>query len=153
VAKERAALRRAPDGAPPAPTAADPAPSAPRDARLLRAGLAVLRGQALALLVAAVWLVVHAAAGNRVTDRGLLALDVVAAAVGAAVLALFARSLGRGGAAARTPTLLAEFLCLPVGAGLVQGGRPAFAVLVLGPAVAVIVLLGRGLPPRERFSR
>ena len=124
----------------------------PRDARLMRAGLAVLLAQAVALAAGGAWLGVHAATGAHVTSGGILALDIVAAVGAAALLAFLARALSRGSSAARTPAFLCEALCLPVGVGLIQGHRPGYAVAVLGTAVAVMVLLGRGLPPRDRYS-
>lgn len=127
--------------------------AAPRDPRLLRAGLAVLLAQAVALVAAGVWLAIHAATGAHVTSGGILALDVVAAVGAGALLALLARALDRGSSAARTPTFLCEALCIPVGIGLIQGHRPGFAVAVLGTAIAVMALLARGLPARARYTR
>jgi hypothetical protein len=127
-------------------------PAEPRDPRLMRAGLAVVLAQAAALAGAGAWLGVHAATGAHVTSGGILALDIVAALGAALLLVVLARGLNRGASAARTPTFLVEALCLPVGIGLVQGHQPGFAVAVLGSATAVMLLLGRGLPARERYS-
>ena len=127
--------------------------AAPRDPRLMRAGLAVLVAQAVALVGAGAWLGVHAATGAHVTSGGILALDIVAAVGAASLLGFLARALSRGSSAARTPTFLCEALCIPVGIGLIQGHQPGFAAAVLGTAVAVMVLLARGLPVRDRYSR
>ncbi|HVU71339.1 MAG TPA: hypothetical protein VHE83_00105 [Mycobacteriales bacterium] len=124
----------------------------PRDPRLMRAGLAVLLAQAVALVAAGIWLGIHAATGAHVTSGGILALDIIAAVGAGALLAFLARWLARGSGAARTPTFMCEALCLPVGVGLIQGHRPGFAVAVLGSAVAVMLLLARGLPARDRYS-
>jgi hypothetical protein len=43
--------------------------------------------------------------------------------------------------AAYSPILLAQLIALPVGIGLVQGGRPAIAAAVLTPSIVVLVIL------------
>ena len=62
-------------------------------------------------------------------------------------LVLAGRSLQRGqGRAAWSPSLLAQLIALPVGIGLVQGGRAVIGVLVLIPALAALILLLLGAP-------
>jgi hypothetical protein len=106
----------------------------------------VLTAQGAALVGVAAYLTVRAF-GHDAHNRGLAFLDVGATLAGAALLLGLARGLSRLRLAARTPALVVEALCVPVGVGLFQGDQPAYGGVVLGGAVAVIVLLLAGLPP------
>ena len=61
--------------------------------------------------------------------------------LGGVGLLLVARGLDRGRRWARAPALVTQLLVVPVGAGLVQGGRWYVGVPLIGWALAVLVLL------------
>jgi hypothetical protein len=64
----------------------------------------------------------------------------LALVAGAGLLAV-ARGVGRGRRWSRSPAVLTQVLSLPVGWGLVQGGRPEIGLPVMSVAVATLVLL------------
>ncbi len=66
---------------------------------------------------------------------GLLAL-----ATGAGLL-LVARGLSQGRRWSRSPAVLTQIFCLPVGWSLLQGDRPGFGLPMIAVAVATLVLL------------
>ncbi len=108
--------------------------------RLVRVTVVVLALQALALLGIGVFLAVRST-GSDVTQRAGAILAAVLALAAAGAFAVLARALLPPAAGwAVTPTVVVELLCLPVGVGLVQSGRPELGVPVV--LVALLAVAG-----------
>lgn len=120
----------------------------PRDERLLQAGVTVIRLQGAGLFAAAIYLLVRSFT-SPVHSAGIAALDVVSALLGGLAFVAAARGFARLSRAVRVPGYILEFLCLPIGVGLFQGHQPAWGVVVLGSALAAVVLVARGSPTVE----
>jgi hypothetical protein len=74
-------------------------------------------------------------------NRALALFGAVLALLFGAGLFVASRGLRNRRRAAYSPILLAQLIALPVGIGLVQGGRPAIAAAVLTPSIVVLVIL------------
>jgi hypothetical protein len=107
----------------------------------VRAAVAIIAIEALALLGVSAWLVIEAIFGHPKTVAGALSTAGLSIA-GAALLALGARGLFRLSPAARTPVLVLQLLAIPVSYSLAfQADRVAYGGPILVAAVAVIYLL------------
>lgn len=120
----------------------------------VRAAVAILLLEALALLGAAGFLAVDTAVGNP-HNVGRALLGAAFALLGALVLAACARGLYRLRPAARSPVVVLQLLALPVGYSLgIQAGRIAYGGPILIAALAVLYLLftppARAALDRER---
>jgi peptidoglycan/LPS O-acetylase OafA/YrhL len=114
---------------------------APQPPVQVRAAVAIVALQALALLATAVILVVKTAFGDPNSIARAL-LDAAFALGGAVLLGLAARSLLRLRPAARTPLLVIELLAIPVSYSLAfQAHRVGYGGPILVSALAVIYLL------------
>ena len=136
--------RPQPDG----PPAQQPVPGP------LRAAVVVVGLQAVALLALAVLLAVKTVVDTP-DSVGRALLGALLAACGAAVFGLGARGLARLRPVARTPVVVLELLCLPVGYSLgFQAGLPQYGGPILVLALVVLYLLftppARAVLDRER---
>lgn len=107
----------------------------------LRAAVWLLRGEAVGLGLLAVFLVY--------SDLTATAADLVSALVvtgfaigGAVVLWVLATALARRRAGARAPTIVLQFMLLPVGSYMIQGGLGWLGVplIILGVSVCALLL-------------
>ena len=107
----------------------------------VRAAVAVIGLEALALLATAGLLVAKTTSGHPHDRAGALLLGALCVA-GAAVLGLAARGLLHLRPAARTPVVVLELLALPVSFSLAfQAGRLGYGGPILVAALAVLYLL------------
>lgn len=116
--------------------------------RPLRAGVALLAVEGLALLASGLWLGVRSL-GDDVSDRaGGETGAIVAILVGVGVLFL-ARAVMARRRWPRSPVIVLQVLFLPVGVGLLQSGRPGYGVPVILIPLATLIVLGmaRALSP------
>lgn len=116
--------------------------------RPLRAGVALLAVEGLALLASGLWLAVRSL-GDDVSDRaGGETGAIVAILVGVGVLFLARAVLARR-RWPRSPVIVLQVLFLPVGVGLLQSGRPGYGVPVILIPLATLIVLGmaRALSP------
>jgi hypothetical protein len=108
------------------------------------AAAAVVALQALALVIAGVWLMVRAF-GDGGQDRYRGSTEVLgglAILVGIGVCYL-ARAVHRRNPGVRAPLLVLEIICLPIAVASWQGGRWYVGLPLAAVAVLVVVLLGR----------
>jgi hypothetical protein len=117
----------------------DDAGARTRPTTLLAAALLVAV-EGLGLLVAAVAVAVELAVSSASDPLGAAVLAGLALVAGLG-LALAARGLARRGRWARAPALVSNLILLPVGYGLVQGGRWYVGLPVMALGLAVLVLL------------
>ena len=118
----------------------------------LRAAVALILVESIALLCAAVYLV-YATVVGRPGDVGRALLAALIALAGAAALGFGARSLYRLHPAARSPMIVIQLLSLPVGYSLgFQAGRIGFGAPIMVVALAVLFLLFTP-PVREALYR
>jgi hypothetical protein len=87
-------------------------------------------------------------------NRGLALFGAALGLLAGIGLILAARGFAHRRRAAYSPVVLTELIAIPVGIGLVQGGRTPIAVVVLVPAIVVLGLLfgtpdGRALSTGE----
>ena len=115
-----------------------PPPAARPGAGLALVALVAAQGLGLAGL-AVFFLVELVVATPLSVPRALMA--ALLTLLGGVGLLLVARGLDRGRRWARAPALVTQLLVVPVGAGLVQGGRWYVGVPLIGWALAVLVLL------------
>jgi hypothetical protein len=102
--------------------------------------VALVAAQGLGLVGLAVFFLVELAVATPLSvPRALMA--ALLTLLGGAGLLLVARGLLRARRWARAPALVTQLLVLPVGAGLVQGGRWYVGVPLILAALAVLVLL------------
>ncbi|MEO8888025.1 MAG: hypothetical protein ABI301_00935 [Jatrophihabitantaceae bacterium] len=107
----------------------------------VRAAVAIVGAEALALVAAALVLIGKTIFGNP-DSLGRALSDAGLALGGAVLLAFGARGLFRLSPAARTPVLVLQFLAIPVSYSLAfQAGRVDYGGPILVAAVAVIYLL------------
>lgn len=106
---------------------------------LALAALVALQG--IGLIAAGVYLVVRAQEPHAGHPGSTTVLGVLSALVGLVVIAM-ARAALRLSGRVRSPLLVLEILCLPIGLTAVQGGRWQIGVPLALVAVAVIVLMG-----------
>ncbi len=107
----------------------------------LRAAVAVIAVEGLALLGAAGFLVAATITG-RPADAGRALLGAALAVLGAAALMFGARALLHLRAAARSPIVVLQLLALPVGYSLgIQAGRIGFGGPIMLAALVVLFLL------------
>ncbi|MCM3885007.1 hypothetical protein [Frankia sp. R82] len=124
-------------GAVPAAIRAAPAPAKV-------AGL-LLALEALTLLALGVLQVLRGF-GSGIDDVPRTEMGGLLALLGGAGVAVLAVGVLRRAAAFRSPTLVVQLLCLPVGWGLVQAGNYAYGVpLLVVPLVIVVALLAAGV--------
>ena len=103
--------------------------------------LAVLVGaQGLFLLAVPVFYAVELVVAEATDVAGAALTATLAALAGAALIAV-ARALVEAQSWARSPALVTELILVPVTSYLVQGGRVAIGLALMGWAGAVIVLL------------
>ncbi len=103
--------------------------------------IAVIAVQALALIALAGIVIVKTASGHPHSVAGAL-LGAALALVGAAVLALCARSMLQQRSAARTPVVVIELVALPVSFDLAfQAHRIGYGGPILVSALLVLYLL------------
>ena len=108
--------------------------------RELRIAILLVAVQAVALLVAAIWLAIDSVAGHPDQPDAAVTLAVLGAAVGALLLWLD-RGLLRLRLWARTPVVFLEVLFLPVAYTLVRSDLPVPGVAYLLLSLVVLVLL------------
>lgn len=102
--------------------------------------VALVAAQGLGLAGVAVFFLVELVVATPLSvPRALMA--ALLTLLGGVGLLLVARGLDRGRRWARAPALVTQLLVVPVGAGLVQGGRWYVGVPLIGWALAVLVLL------------
>jgi hypothetical protein len=85
-------------------------------------------------------------------NRGLALFGASLGLLAGTGLLLAARGLARRRRAATSPVVLFQIIAIPVGIGLIQGGRPLIAVGVLAPAVATLGGLFGSKAGRELFT-
>lgn len=118
----------------------------------VRAAVALIGAEALALLAAAIFLAVDTAVGSPHNVARAL-LGAAFALLGAAALAVCARGLLRLHAGARSPIVVLQLLALPIGySAAFQADRPAIGGPLLVVALAVLYLLFTP-PAREALDR
>lgn len=119
---------------------ADPRDDEPRP-RQLRAAIALVRLEALALFGLGVLLLVKTVTGHPHSLAAAL-LGVAMSIAGAAVLELCARGLAALNPAARSPVVVIQLLALPVSYDLAfQAGLVGFGAPILILALAVLYLI------------
>lgn len=113
---------------------------------LVRAAVAVLVLQGVAVLAAGAYLGVRSTGDDATTSRlGVIVEALLVAGSGVALLALARAVAPPTRAGAITPAVVVELLALPVAVGLVQGGRAEIGVpLAVLALVAVAGLVGAG---------
>jgi hypothetical protein len=109
--------------------------------RPLLAGVALLAVEAIALLVAGLWLAVRSL-GSDVNDRAGGETGAVVAIIAGLGLLFLARATLARKRWARSPVIVLQILCLPVGWGLLQSGRPGYGVPVIIVPIVTLVVLG-----------
>jgi hypothetical protein len=101
----------------------------------------VIAAEALALLLAAGWLVIETVAG-RPNDIGRALLGAAFALLGTGTLLLAGRGLHALRPASRTPVVVLQLLALPVGYSLgFQAGRIGYGGPIVLAALVVLYLL------------
>lgn len=104
----------------------------------LAAVMAMLQGAALAVVSVVFGVAVLVGHPN---DRSTALFSAALGLFAAALLLGLARPLRRARRFARTPIVLLDLLALPVGVGLAQAGRAAYAAVVLLLALATLAAL------------
>lgn len=108
---------------------------------MVRVAALLVAVEAAALLVLAVLEALTVATGNSDAEQGGL-VTAAFSLIGALLLVLLARALGRGKPAARPPAVVVQLLMLPIGVNLIgASGRPEWGVPVILVAVATLALL------------
>lgn len=107
-------------------------------ARRIAAGL--IAAQGLVLIGLGIFLVVRGF-GHDASSRGRAETGGVIAALAGGVLIMLARAVLARRPWARSPTLVCEFLVLPVSYGLLQGHRYGYGLPLAVSALAAMVLL------------
>ena len=130
---------------------ARPAPASPAEQPVpvtLRAAVWLLAGEAAALGVLAVVLLLQDVRGQAQTQQGAIGVIGYVLAIGA-VLGVLSWSLHRRRAWARGPAIVLHMLLLPFGIALATGGQPLLGVLGLLVGLAGTVVL---LAPSTRIA-
>jgi hypothetical protein len=109
--------------------------------RVLVAAAVLLAAQGLVLVGLGVFQAVRGFGGG-IDDVGRAEFGGVLAVLAGLVVLLLARSLLVDRSASRSPIVVIELLCLPVGWALSGEGHYEFGVPLLAVAVAILVLLG-----------
>ncbi len=112
----------------------------PRRPASLFAAAVLVCLQGLVIVAFGGYLAVEGVVGDPSSVVNAEIAGALALLAGAGLLAV-ARGIGRGRRWSRSPAALTQVLSLPVGWGLVQGGRPEIGLPVIAVAVATLVLL------------
>ena len=115
-------------------------PSAPARPTPLVVLAALVAAQGVGLAGLAVFFLVELAVSTPLSVTRAVTAALLTLLAGLGLLAV-ARGLHRRRRWARAPALVTQLLVLPVGAGLVQGGRWYVGVPLIGWALGVLVLL------------
>ncbi|SBW19720.1 putative membrane protein [Candidatus Protofrankia californiensis] len=116
----------------------------------LRAAVVLLAAEGLLLVALGMFLVVRGF-GADTDDRGRAELGGLLAVVAGVVLWLLAGALLAHRRWARSPLVVVQMLCLPVGVGLLQAHRYGEGIPLVVVPVGVLVLIGLagGYRPRQ----
>ncbi|MDG4804907.1 hypothetical protein [Micromonospora sp. WMMD980] len=109
----------------------------------LRAAVLLLRAEAVALGLVAVWLIWSDLTARR-TDLTSALLVTVFAVAGAVALWALGGALSRRRAGARAPAIVLQLMLLPVGWYMIQGGMAWLGVPLMALGLVVVGLLVNG---------
>lgn len=107
----------------------------------LRGAAGLLALQGIALVAGALAVIGYEVAGNEPAQMSLFVFLVVSMIVVGAGLVLIGRGLAHAGRWARSPAVLVQLLCIPVGGYLVKSNPAVGAVLIAVGALGLVLLL------------